>query len=461
MDNSRIAKLPSPLEVLVIIILAWYNNTYPQQGSEEAMKRRALTVGCSEISKANGTKADKVSLIKNKLGLIKQAKAISLTWGHIFEDSCRLATEILMDCVIYNAPGSIRHKNNFISCSPDGVGVVRVPQSIVNKPEIRVCDLKIVRGGKYDFSPVVNFDEPLTHYRRYRKINNGLVDEDYSNKVDAIYHNRIALFEFKSPISRELIEEVPYQYSFQVLAGMNVVDICEFGVYSESRFACCTKRQFDFNDAHIDFDSGEIDDSLVFHGVTPFMIGCKFFIYKDSVDIESRDSMNFVCVESRSNLYYIENNVSAVVDYYCIDCCFVADDEYSSHRLLIDFYKKLCDIPDKACSFDELANAYYMYLHHRDITPLVTLMVKTYRGKSKNLFAIQLWKLMSNQIAYFNKITDFADKQLEGAIDVVKSVRILNDRLNAEDIIASLPRKRGSRGCVLDDINNVVESNMF
>ena len=460
MNGNYTVKLPSPLEVLVIIMMSWYESIYPQQGSEEAMKRRALTVGCSEISKANSTKADKLALIKNKLGLIKQAKAISLAWGHIFEDSCRLATEVLLDCTVYNAPGSIRHKNGFISCSPDGVGVVRVPHSVVNRPPIHVRDLGIARGGKYNFDSVVDFEESLTHYQRYRKINNGMTDDSYSNKVNTIYHDRIALFEFKSPISRGLIKEVPYQYSFQVLAGMNVVDICEYGVYSESRFVCCSKEQFGFNDEHIDFDSGEIDTSLLFHGITPFMIGCKFFIYKDTVDNDLRDELGFTCVECRSNLHYIENSISAVVDYYCIDCCFVANDEYSSRRLLIDLYTKLRDIP-VTCSFDELAKAYYTYVYHQDISPLITLMVRTYRGKTKDMFAIQLWKLMSNQIVYFNRVIDFADNQLAGAIDVIESVKMLNGRFDAEDVISSVPRKRGSKGNVSGDISDLLKSGSF
>ncbi len=457
MDNNCVIKLPSPLDVIVIVLTSWYESIYPQQGSEEAMRRRALTVGCSEISKANGTKADKLALIKNKLGPTKQTKAISLTWGHIFEDSCRTVTEVLMDCTIHNAPGSIRHKNGFISCSPDGIGVVRVPHSMVNRPQVRTRDLKIVKG-KYDFSSVVNFDESLIHYQRYRKINNGLIDESYSEKVDAIYHNRIALFEFKSPISRDLVEEVPYQYSFQVLTGMNVVDICDYGVYSESRFVSCDKEQFGFNDAYVNFDNGYTDDSLLFHKVTPFMIGCKFFVYKDCVDSETRDELGFTCIESKSSLHYIENNISAVVDYYCIDCCFVMNDEYSSRKLLVDFYTKLCDIGVKACSFDDLAKAYYTYLYRNDIAPLITLVLETYKVKHKVMFAIQLWKLMSNQIVYFNKVIDFADNQLEGATDVIESVRLLNNRLDAEDIIASVPRKRGEKGCVSGSISSLLSS---
>jgi hypothetical protein len=369
-----------------------------------------------------------------------QLKSTPLVWGHIFEDTCRSVTQVLLNCNVHEAPGSIRSADGYISCSPDGIGIVRIPHKLIGR-ELKVADLKISRN-KYDFSNVVNFAEPLKQYRRYQRINNSEGDK-YSALVEQMYYNSIALFEFKSPYSRVLTNVVPQEYCYQVLCGLNVMSICKIGVYSESRFVTCLADQLDFSDSYLNFNTGGVDLSLEFHSREPFMVGCKFYVFGD-VSREVRDSMGFTRIRNKFELMSITAVLEPVKDFQCIDCCFIRDDIYSSSRLLINFYNnisKYCEV-----DFDTLAATYWTYQTDGDISPLADLI------RGPNVFAIQYWKLMDNRIAYFTRIADFAESQLPGAIEVVESVKLLAGRIDKRDILDDIPMKRAARGEILCEI---------
>lgn len=438
----------SMLETSVQALMNYYSVIYPKQGSVEAMANRCKTIGCSEIHKVNHTKNSKMEVLKSKLGLTKSPKVVPLIWGHNFEDTCKVATELLFDCEILTAPGSIRSNDNYISCSPDGIGVVRVPHTYAKKKTIKLTDIPCKRL-KYDFSKVVNFTDPIKQYERFRRINNSPSDR-YSKLVDQIYFDAVALFEFKSPISRKLSGEIPQGYCYQVLAGLNVMSVCDIGIYSESRFVCCNRQQLDFDCKHVDMDTGKPDDSLEFYTIVPFMIGCKFYVF-DGVPEDIRSLVNVHEVISKYDILQLNNNIEVTRDYYCIDCCFIRNDDYSSRSLLNKFYNILSKVMN--VDFDQLSDAYWCFHNNRNIEPLLNLV------KHKDIFAVQYWKLMDNQVAYFRPIEDFIDRNLEGAIDVINSVNLLSDRHDINNVIGQVKKSAGSRANIYDEIEKIIKNN--
>lgn len=429
------------LELLVKWYISGLKIYYKKQGTAEALYERRLTVGCSELFDATSTKNSKIKIIKRKLDAGKNNMVvIPLVWGHLFEPTTKKYTSILVDCNIYDAPASVRNHDGVTSCSPDGIGIIRVnfeTYKRIYSKQNSIKDIKKVRGN-YVFSSLVNFNEPLDYYKRVSAINNCRADPLFARLFDLTHYYTIALFEFKSPYSRTLEKEVKREYMYQVLGGLNIINLCDVGVYSECRFMICTREQFQFNDKFVNFRDGMDDTSGVFSFKRPKMIGCKFFILTGKEN-PFEDIFNLT---SESDLHRVMDCLTVNIDYTTVDYCIVDNDDYSTGRLFDEFVGELSEILSVKLEINPGWN--------------IDQIVK-YVTADDRVFAFMYWKLMDNNIAYVNEVHDFVESHLYDVKDVLKTVSLLAnmDNMEAHSVLDSLKKTKACReSCVFSEVED-------
>lgn len=211
----------------------YLNSTNPRQGSAEWLAGRKYSIGCSELYDGCGTPSMKKKLVKNKTGKgTDLSHIVSVIHGNVYESSTKKITELLLDTRIYTVNGSVKHPNGVISCSPDGLGVVKLPADVAyrlvtkkssNSVTIKNDRLKI--DSKKLFEPAILVDEGIQYN------NNWQLPSDDDVKL-------IALYEFKSRHKKELhFNDIEPGHLYQVLGGIGVMRVTyNIGVYAESWF---------------------------------------------------------------------------------------------------------------------------------------------------------------------------------------------------------------------------------
>lgn len=433
-------------------LIKWYisglNIFYKKQGTSLALYERRLTVGCSELFSATSTKSSKITLIKRKLDVNKQqGKIIPLVWGHLYEPTTKLYTEILLDCEIHEAPASVRNVKDggITSCSPDGIGEIVVNFNVFKRIYSKQFSIKDIpkSRGNYVFNGLINFAEPLEFYKRNNFINNDFANSEFVRKFRLTHFPTIALFEFKSPYSRNLEKKIKQEYIYQVLGGLNIIEICDVGVYSECRFMVCNIEQFRFDDKFLNFRYGNVDDSGLFSFDKPKMIGCKFFIVNDGVENPFEDIQK---VESESCLHKIMDALTVNIDYTIVDCCYLEEDKYSSAKLFEKFTREL-SINVGEINVERFNN----YVSAAELVEYVTGFPK--------VFGYMYWKLMDNNIAYVNNVYDFVESHSENVNDILKTVSLLSDmdNMDAHATLDSLKKVRVCReSCIYEEVKSVL-----
>ena len=435
------------IELLIRLYISNLEIFYNKQGSVRALTDRRSTIGCSELHEATHTESSKRGLIKKKLRADSNISTIiPIVWGHAFEPTTKLITSIILNCNIYDAPASIRSKNNINSCSPDGIGQILLDLKLFKKLVMNTATAKQLEThrGNYKFDNIVDFESPHIFYERFRKLNNGLLTDREKDLINKFYTPTVALFEFKSPYSRDLKGKINQEYVYQVLGGLEIINICDVGVFSECRFVICSKSQFAFDDKYLDFKRGTPDDSGLFMLKVPFFIGIKLFILNEEL-LSEMPYDDLVEIESTMDLCDIINKFTINRDYNVIDYCFIRNDEYSSRRLRDDFVTNISeilgieigDIVDRMTT-DELIN--YLYKNHNRV------------------FAVMHWKMMDIGVAYVNKITGFIDEHMDNISDVYNCINALKG-LNSENIelvLSSLPPSK--RNCRVSSIYPNIKS---
>ncbi len=183
----------------------------PEQGSDKWKLNRYDTIGGSELPtvlKQNKYKSIN-KLIMEKLNITPFDGNIITQWGNIFEELIRLYSQDEFKCYIYET-GSIPYKKGYLSYSPDGLSVI----------------------SKSVLSKYINIEE------------HGLDDN----------HNEyLTLFEFKCPHSRIPDNNIPEYYIPQIMAGMNIINIMETGLFIQAVFRKCLFRDISYNKNYIEF----------------------------------------------------------------------------------------------------------------------------------------------------------------------------------------------------------------
>ena len=243
----------SMLESLIRGFVKMTNYNTFKQNTPEWMANRRHTIGSSELQEATGTEKQKEKIIERKLGLAQDVSHIkAIMWGNVVEQTTLRVTSLLLGQNIYNINGSIVNKKTkdangrpINSDSPDGLGGVLIPTSIWHMAQpIDVRQLSIF--GNTRFSRSAKKEE-------YKMIVTSLLsgESEYFDTEEELLTfppyvvptvndqelELVAHYEFKSPVSRTLKKgEMSDNYLFQKLSGLDTIDICNVGIFSEIRF---------------------------------------------------------------------------------------------------------------------------------------------------------------------------------------------------------------------------------
>jgi len=212
--------------------------TYKPQ-SADWFAGRSERVGCSELRKACGTLNEREDIINAKLYGMDLSRIKPVVWGNIFESSSQLMCELVLGTKIYNMNGSIHHSSGYIACSPDGVGVVKIPteyiKDILYKKARHHCTSTKTRNVHIDPMPLVHPGICVDNFRPRKQDwePTQMSKENYYDEVELI-----ALYEFKSPYSRIMEhDKIKPEYLFQVLGGIDVIrPVYGIGVFAEVWF---------------------------------------------------------------------------------------------------------------------------------------------------------------------------------------------------------------------------------
>lgn len=126
---------------------------------------------------------EKAEVVENNINLLYTE------WGNMFEDVIKQYTEIIYETEIYYDDSYIQH-NKYIYCSVDGVGLIKIGDSV-----------------------------------------------------------KQALFEFKAPFCRVMTGSVPEYYKPQVKMGIDICDV-DIGIYIEMMFRKCAFENWDFSNKY-------------------------------------------------------------------------------------------------------------------------------------------------------------------------------------------------------------------
>lgn len=178
----------------------------------KSIGNRQKTVGGSEIHKMR-TPAGMKSVVSSKLGLSKLGlkprldNILPILHGNIYESVTKNIAEIVFDCKILEPNGGYSHKRYpFNSYSADGIGTMMISDELM-----RWC-----------------YDECLDYIPSKKRY----VDYKYITKEQIAGKREVdVLFEFKSPFTRELDGLVSDDYCYQILAGLDIIRLCNIGAF--------------------------------------------------------------------------------------------------------------------------------------------------------------------------------------------------------------------------------------
>lgn len=442
------------------------------QGSEEWLRNRRKSIGCSELGELiHPTLAKKRDLVINKLGLSKMRDGIpQLMWGHAFEITTKVFTEIFFDCHIAECPGSVPYKGKIdVTNSSDGLGTIRIPIHILKllSRDYKMKDLTH-RRGKIRFDNVTVMSRDLTIYNTIKAINNKILrGEDHSIEELILlegYPYLVALFEFKSPYSRVLSDEMIIDYSCQVQGGLSTLTIADLGFYTECRFVNCRIDQFGFTDQYVDFRYNNSDDGE-FCLVKPLKIGIKLYVMKSHAKayFEEYPLEEDIFITSNIDYQKFGDRMTFGQDWITIDCCFVEDNPIGNGQLFIKFIDQLKEYFLLSENFKcELENLFVQIINTNFAAKSAEVFIDTIKAYSRKdsptnaIFAVQAFKLMDFRNAYIARISDFLDGFSDDINDVIRAVNLLGNQNNPEEIIERIPKMARKNANISEIIGGLI-----
>ena len=230
----------------------------PEQGTKEWLESRTYFIGGSSMATILGKNPyeNEKKLIKNRIGL-DSFKGFAATWhGNLMEPILQDYINNHFNCKIYET-GSIKcTKHDYISYSPDGLSIIK-KENLINI-----------------------FDK--THYEH---IKNTSIFQDENDESDELS----ILFEFKCPYKRiPHITDIPEYYLPQPLLGMEVIDMCEAGIFIEAIYRYCSLEDIQYNNNYnhkYHNDKNVITDNPIYYG----FMAITYDIYADESDVDDDD----------------------------------------------------------------------------------------------------------------------------------------------------------------------------
>lgn len=399
-DIGIMSHLNNILERQVTIL----NMTTHKQNTIEWHENRKLSIGCSELFPASGTKKQIQGIVERKLGISSNLNFIEcIIWGSVFESSTKLVTEIVLGTKIYEVNGSIKHDNNINTCSPDGIGVIKLPKSLINKivPKninsyMSGKEKRFKKNKKYAIIPAItaSYDDPI----ELDKI------EYLPHGLNNVYgQDLIALFEFKSPHSRKIDhDDIKEDYLFQVLGGINILSFTTIGVFAEISFCEVDKFAKNFITLYDNYYDGKD---------YPFYFGaCKYIKIINKQKLEEFKDINQM-------VYYDWNYLKGMTisqDYEVFDGPFLYNfgkKYYFSYEQSEFFGLELSDFgfPTNIAEFNE----YYQKLNKH-------LDMQNYENRP-HLFTF--YEAQDFSIKYIPKVNGFINKFYSYCKDILDKVR--------------------------------------
>jgi len=401
------------MDLILQNYIRYINKNTFEQGTKDFLEHRRRFIGGSENFKATHILSTKKRILENKLGLGYNLEGVpAIGWGNMHENTTRKISELLLNCTIREANGSIKHKNGVNAYSPDGIGVVRLSKKsckyIKDKIHLRT---KITRN--------------LKSFISYLAIHpSEIIDKDGPEII--------CLFEFKTPYTRK-IENVfkDNNYSRQILVGLDTIDICMLGIFVECDIKECLPDQLWFNKEYT-----HPGNSNSFYSSPPSIIGCSFlypisdvaeiidscnnYIYQDIIDgVRVVPEKDFTLITGPIFIKEKLNEVSSkiILDEFGFikSCKFLNEPEIAEIETLI----KLVNIVD--------INQEVILSFYEQITEIISPFV----------IGFEYWKLMKYQFFLFPKIpgiVDLWEDECRELIDFIEQNKDLELDLIAENI---------------------------
>lgn len=381
-----------------------------RQNTDKWLQQRQETVGCSELYDASNTTKSQQKIINNKCGMsIDISHVMPIIWGNIFEDSVKSFSEIYFKCKIYECPGNIKGSNGITSCSPDGLGIVNLPiKNYVNAIKRRT-HAKYASGKKQN---------------RYNKLVNRAYP-NYNTKYDFPVR---CLFEFKSPISRDLKSVIKPEYIFQVLGGMNIIENVELAAFIECKFVTCELENLNFDDCCINPKDGY--PSYNYAHEIPIFLGLKLVFmtvsaYNNSFMLSSSENIVKFCDESDFSAF---KGISLGKDYFCHDTIFAHRifDKYdarfcnSINMFLPEFKQELISEFTTAVNSANCGNELKFDIAYSKIVNIIKCKDQIYNDMI--LVGYIPYKLFDYNAFYVHKLHDFIDVRLDKYQFVINEV---------------------------------------
>ena len=315
------------------------NENLAPQGSAEWLKARSTYIGGSEVGAVTGNnKYMKLKdLVLSKAGIKPFKQNHFMLWGTMFEQILRRTVEKIYNIGILET-GSIRG-NYGNAYSPDGLA--------------------------------------------------------YHPKED-----KLILYEFKCPFSREPDGEVPPHYKDQVLLGLDTIDICDEGRYIEATIRRCSLEDIGFNTL---YDKQLHND---FEYKTPIAYGFIGFFAIDEYTFSPRD---MGACEKNVFIQIMYRAIAGDIDYFQFDP--IVNPKVSQEQSKITF-------------FDQL-NKFYKFCHTRDLA----------------VVGILPYKIFPFNVHRIQRVPDFA-KNLEPKFrDVLAQVKDILEKAEMEKNIEPVQKR--------------------
>lgn len=438
------------MESFLKVLIKFYGAQCYKQNTIEWLNNRVNSIGCSELRKAVNTLNNKALIVKTKIDIENNNldHVDAIVWGKIFENSVKRVTEIILNCDINDAPGSIKNTNKYVTCSPDGLGVLPIKAKIAKKmiKGINVSELGISRG-EFLFSTIIDQSSATEIIKMNSEIEK-TIDKGYT--IVDFLPKMYALFEFKAPITRKLERnKIPPEYIYQVLGGLNVINFCSMGVFSECKFKLCKPDQFGFNPSFIPATNNDEKQSQ-YTNTKITVIGIKIIVNKDPTFEQEANKQLLHSVYDMKQLI----NTIFIENMEIVDLPIFKDYKNRNLTSLNHFIDSASNIVD---DFQINTDLFWGFLNgENEITEFIDNLFE-----NKQIVACCLWKLVDCNVMFVKKVNDFL-KFLEPDLrDVTESIKLINENIAKDDqlnFVNSLKFKNKSKGKILLHVNDMINN---
>lgn len=263
-------------EKALIKFIEKYKHT-AEQGSLEWLQSRIFRIGGSEISTILGLNpySNEKKLIKQHIG-IDTFKGYPATWfGNLMEPILTDYINNYFNCFIHET-GAINTDNN-LGYSPDGLAVIL----------------------KDKLNDIINEDH-LEHIKNTSNFENNHEDNDL-----------LILFEFKCPYRRIPHKtDIPEYYLPQPLLGMEIINICEIGIFIEALYRFCSIDDLAYTNNYNNVyhsDKIKINSNPIYYGFMLITYDINNFIDENEGDLLDK-------LENDNYIHNVENYLNRYKD---------------------------------------------------------------------------------------------------------------------------------------------------